>query len=197
MFGLRCFFVNTGSLIASVQCSPPNEESLPTFAVMHAEDIGSLLEFTLLPSDTYWKAKEEGGGATAATTVAKKCLKCQVEQAWVFSKILNRRQLLNVFVLSLSGEMELICLMNADYAALVGAVGDLLDAVGKPMSTKIPLVPSFSELLKDPCCRSQQSERLIERVASLLGSFRPSLPTDSYVFLSNMERTCTLLNVCC
>uniref|UniRef100_A0A915D970 Vacuolar fusion protein MON1 homolog n=1 Tax=Ditylenchus dipsaci TaxID=166011 RepID=A0A915D970_9BILA len=83
---------------------------------------------------------------------AKKCLKCQVEQGWIHSSILRRRQLLNVFVFSLTGEIELICLSNAEYSLQTTAICDLLESlekIGKCVGDKQKSNPELIALVQE------------------------------------------------
>ncbi|KAI1732140.1 hypothetical protein Ddc_00992 [Ditylenchus destructor] len=110
----RCIFVNSGQIIGCT--SSQSQESRSLFEVMDTQELSSLLEFSLSPSESY-----------LFTSTNRKCMKCQVEQAWIYSNIMRRRQLLNVFVFSLTGEVELICLANADHTLQISALCDLLD----------------------------------------------------------------------
>lgn len=60
-------------------------------------------------------------------TTLKRCLKCQVEQAWLFSNLLGRRQFVNIHVFSLTGEIELICLTNAHFSQIITSISDCLN----------------------------------------------------------------------
>ncbi|KAI1725646.1 hypothetical protein DdX_02319 [Ditylenchus destructor] len=110
----RCIFVNSGQIIGCT--SSQSQESRSLFEVMDTQELSSLLEFSLCPSESY-----------LFTSTNKKCMKCHVEQAWIYSNIMRRRQLLNVFVFSLTGEVELICLVNADHTLQISSLCDLLD----------------------------------------------------------------------
>jgi hypothetical protein len=96
--------LHTGQLIASCSSHSPGESALASIA---PRQLLSILQFALQ------KEKEEHHSDTNKYEQPMSRLKCQTEQTWLHSKTLRRRQLHNLFVLSLNEHVDMICVAPA------------------------------------------------------------------------------------
>lgn len=203
----RCIFLNSAKLIAATtsQSNYAFNESQNFFQLINKENLMALLESCLTPS--------ENNANNNAALSFKRCLKCQVEQAWLYSNQLKKEQLYNIFVFSLTGEIELICITNADHSPLISnitcclksleEIGQLTTNTNKIRST-IQEEKHFENLKQcvDDFNLLRQKIDEIARIIQKLTVYLINLPlnkfhNEEFVFLSNIERTKKHITVRC
>jgi hypothetical protein len=176
LFVLRCIFINDRQPIASV-CSNHGE---PIFSALEWEDLRALLQFAVLP----------------VSESDSKRLKCQVEQGWIWSKVIRRRQLVNVFVLSLSSDIEMVCLTPSEQSVLISGICEMLDLLEgtSRWQQKEEGRTNTAERKRalDQCEQAlQKCSRLLEQCTTI----SKSAAVKDFVFLTDVARTQKLVQV--
>lgn len=158
----RCLFMTSDNLLASV--SSKDVSQIPLFSAFESDDIASIIEL-----------------CRSLRTGRRKLLKCRVEQAWLWSTTYKRRLLTNLFILSLTGELDIVCIGNVEHTHLIQSICDLLDAA-RGLDSQSSTHLSQSILAVD---------QLVQKLCTVLS--RLTFLNDAYVFLSNTTRTRTLI----
>lgn len=138
----------------------------------------------------------------------KRCLKCQVEQAWLYSNQLKKEQLYNIFVFSLTGEIEMICITNADHSSLISLITNFLKNIGQLTTNSIKICSIMQNNqqfnnLKQCVIDANLLPQKIEETSQIIKNLTISLANlsfnnfqnEEFVFLNNIERTIKLITV--
>lgn len=136
----------------------------------------SILQFALLP-------------ASESNRNVNRSLKCQIEQAWIYSKEIRQRQLINVFVFSLSDDLDMVCLTTVDHSKLIKSTCDLLDSL-----ETIPTARPTQSCQKVADLFDLTLQQFVERLDAFAPPSKSSL--NDFVFLTNIPRTEKLVKVC-
>ena len=174
-----CIFVLRGQVIGSV--STKQKQAVPLFELIDSEDINNLIHMCKLIDQC----------SSDSEPNLRKKLQHHVEQVWVHFRTRhspslppNRRQLVNAFLFSLSGEIDLICINAVDQSAPIHIVSDLLDLLEDldRIEDRATFVARVGE----------QVQKLTNSIANLRCKGSEEL---KFVFLDNATRTSTLIKV--
>uniref|UniRef100_A0A7E5A0Y4 Folliculin n=1 Tax=Panagrellus redivivus TaxID=6233 RepID=A0A7E5A0Y4_PANRE len=168
----RCLFVSGGQILASA--STRTKHNIPLYDLIDPTDINNLILLSQMLENS--NNKDEGS--------TRKRLQHHIEQVWVhFPKAGHRRQLVNAFLFSLTGEIDLICVSAVDHGKEIHVLSDLVDLLetSESVTHAAPFV--------DKCAN------LVEMICRDLAHFIPkyACKEGQLVFLENSQRTVTLI----
>lgn len=139
-----------------------------------------------------------------------------MEQAWLYSSAFKKAKLHNVFVVSLTGEIELVCLINAEHTLIISTLCDLLKSLEKlgelakqqsdrsssyssSSSSNANQIQNLMQILKDTNTLKMaidETNRIMQKLGILFTDLIfDEAEIDNFVFLSNIDRTKKLIVV--
>ncbi|TMS37315.1 hypothetical protein L596_004270 [Steinernema carpocapsae] len=133
----RCFFLKDGQLIATGNSTP---NATPTINRFTSTDLKNIVEFARLSMD---------GAKTRRGTM---------EQVWLKLRQDGQRQIVNLFVVPLSDEIDLVCISSVNGSGLIEqlcTILEFLDSIkpGKDLALTLPtitvLLQKFSASLRN------------------------------------------------
>ncbi|KAE9551724.1 hypothetical protein FO519_005057 [Halicephalobus sp. NKZ332] len=175
----RCIFVSRGQVIGSV--STKQKQAVPLFELINPEDVNNLVHMCKLLDQWPPEGNEPN---------LRKKLQHHVEQVWVHFRTglgpslpPNRRQLVNAFLFSLSGEIDLICLNAVDQSAPIHTASDLLDLL------------EDIEGIEDKTAFVAKAGEKVQKLTNSISNFNSKISIEDlkFVFLDNATRASTLI----